>query len=92
MPRPLAPLGSSRCGLACLIVGRSGPAAMPASKRDVEIARSLLGSEGNITSHIIRLNFSVENTTKSEINAMCGGRPTAGGRLRAACRALLRKR
>ena len=70
---------------------------MPPSERDVEIARSLLGPKGNITSHIVRLGISVENTTKSEIDKMCTGRPRrriGGGircRISAACRAILRK-
>ena len=70
---------------------------MPPSERDVEIARSLFGSKGDITAYIVRLGISVENTTKSEIDKMCKGRPRrriGGGircRISAACRAILRK-
>lgn len=51
---------------------------MPASERDVEVARSLFGSKGSITAHIVRLGISVENTTKSEIDKMCRERPAGG--------------
>ena len=47
---------------------------MPASKRDLELAKALLGSEDDITTYIVRLEVSVDNTTKSEIDAMCKGR------------------
>lgn len=76
-----------RPGMPCR--GRSDLAAMPASQRDMEMARARLGSTGGIAKYVVRLGASVENTARSEINAMCKGRPTAGGRLRAVCRALL---
>lgn len=46
---------------------------MPASERDVEIARRMFGSEGNITEYIVELGFSIRNTTKSEVDAMHRG-------------------
>ena len=51
---------------------------MPPSERDVEMARARFGSKGNITEYIVRLGFSVENTTKSEIDKMCRGRASGG--------------
>ena len=42
------------------------------------MARALFGSKGNITDYIVRLGFSVENTTKSEIDKMCRGRASGG--------------
>ena len=52
---------------------------MPASKRDKEIARAMFDCKGDITAYVVRLGVSVENTTRSEIDAMCRGRPAAGG-------------
>lgn len=52
---------------------------MPASKRDVEIARAMFDCTDDITAYVVRLGVSVENTTRSEIDAMCRGRPAAAG-------------
>ena len=63
----------------------------------MKIARSLFRTKGDITAYIVRLGISVENTTKSEIDRMCKGRPRRGisggirRRISAACRAILRK-
>ena len=51
---------------------------MPPSERDVEIARSLFRSKGDITSYIVRLGVRVENTTKSEIDKTSRRRPASG--------------
>ena len=40
------------------------------------MAKAIFGSKGDITEYIVRLGVSVENTTKSEIDAMCRGSPT----------------
>lgn len=55
---------------------------MPASKRDVEMAKRLFGEEGNITDYLVRLGISVENTTRARADAMHRGsidRETASG-------------
>lgn len=52
---------------------------MPASKRDKEIARAMFDCKDDITAYVVSLGVSVENTTRSEIDAMCRGRPAAGG-------------
>ena len=56
-----------------LIGCRFAAGALPASERDVEIAKRMFGGEGDITEYIVRLGISVENTTRAQADAIHRG-------------------
>ena len=61
-----------------LITKQSPPRAVPAGERGEETAKKLFGCEDDITSYIVRLGFSVKNTTRSEVDAIHAGRRDRG--------------
>ena len=73
----MAYLGGRRTGRgrprAQLIGWRFAAGALPASERDVEIAKRMFGGEGDITEYIVRLGISVENTTRAQADAIHRG-------------------
>lgn len=54
---------------------------MPASEKDVEMARRLFGCEGDITEYIVNIEIGVRNTTRAEADAIHRGQVGDGVRV-----------